>query len=500
MMGVKEGQKALFSYEVDLDKRVRSEHPLRKVQQCVDFTFARNEVAHCYGYNGNVSEDPAVILKMMFLLFFDDVASERELMKIIAERLDYLWFLGYGLDDEIPDHSVLSKARKRWGVKVFEGLFTRVVAQCVAAGLVDGQKIHVDASLIEANASRDSVVKSAPEWIAALKRLYQATESKLQDTTTPQDRLAVNDTAVSTTDPDAGLTRMGSGQSRPRYHHHRVVDDAQGVITAVETTSGAIAENRRLMGLVGQHAATTGVVARTVVADSKYGTVENYVACQQQGIRTHMGDVRAKQTNNPRCQGIFPDTAFTYEAASNTYRCPAGETLVARRLHPRRRTWEYHTARGGCAGCALRPQCTRATYGRTIKRHEHQALLDRAREQAHSPAAYRDRRRRKHLAEGSFADAANNHHFKRSRWCRLWRQQIQDYLIAAIQNVNILLRHVGRSGRMAAAALAATVDRTVLALSRCVPRALTPCSATTAVPNDYGQVALPCRDLGIEQF
>ena len=80
----------------------------------IDFKFVPEEVAHCYGSKGNVSVDPEVIMKMMFLLFYDDVASERELMKIIAERLDY-WFLGYGLEDEIPDYSVLSKARSRLG-------------------------------------------------------------------------------------------------------------------------------------------------------------------------------------------------------------------------------------------------------------------------------------------------------------------------------------------------------------------------------------------------
>jgi len=64
----------------------------------------REEAAHCYGKKGNESVAPEVIMKMMFLLFFDDITSERELMKIIAERLDYLWFLGYGLEEEIPDH------------------------------------------------------------------------------------------------------------------------------------------------------------------------------------------------------------------------------------------------------------------------------------------------------------------------------------------------------------------------------------------------------------
>jgi hypothetical protein len=76
----------------------------------------------------------------MLLLFSDDIKSEGELMRIIPERLDYLWFLGYGLDDQIPDHSVLIKARKRWGKEVFISLFSRVVEQCVEAGLVEGAR------------------------------------------------------------------------------------------------------------------------------------------------------------------------------------------------------------------------------------------------------------------------------------------------------------------------------------------------------------------------
>ena len=106
-----------------------------------------------------MSVDPVIIVKPMLLLFLDDIRSERELMRIVPLRLDYLWFLGYGLEDEVPNHSVLSKARKRWGAEVFERLFVRSVEQCVEAGLVDGSKLHVDASLVAANASRNSVIK-----------------------------------------------------------------------------------------------------------------------------------------------------------------------------------------------------------------------------------------------------------------------------------------------------------------------------------------------------
>jgi transposase len=440
MMGTQDEQASLFSYRVNLDRRVRTDHPLRRANQVVDFGFVRAEVAALYGTNGNESVDPAVILKMMFLLFFENVASERELMRIIPERLDYLWFLGYGLDDEVPNHSVLSKARARWGCEAFEKFFVRTVGQCVAAGLVDGAKLHIDSSLNDAHASCDSVVSAAPSLIAALKAAYQATESKLDDATTPSSYEAVNDRVVCTTDPDATVVRKGSQPPRPRYHHHRAVDDAQGVITAIQTTTGSIAENKLLLPLIQQHEANTDQSVRTAVADSKYGTTENFVACQQWGIRTHLGDARAKQ-HHVRSEGIFPDSAFGYDPHTNTVRCPAGQMMKPRRLHPTKRTWEYHLPKDVCAACVLRAQCTRATaYGRTIHRHEHQALLDQARQQAHSAAARRDRKRRQHLAEVSFADAANHHGFKRARWRRLWRVQIQDWLIAAIQNIKILLK------------------------------------------------------------
>ena len=197
MMGEQKSEPQLFNYAVNLEKRVPANHPLRRVKAVIDFGFVREEVARCYGRNGNESVPPEVILKMMFLLFFDDIKSERELMDIIGERLDYLWFLDYGLEEKIPDHSVLSKARARWGKEVFESLFVRTVAQCVEAGLVDGSKLHVDASLVDADAAKESVIKGTPELITALKRAYRATESKLEQSSTPQSYQPINDRMMS---------------------------------------------------------------------------------------------------------------------------------------------------------------------------------------------------------------------------------------------------------------------------------------------------------------
>ena len=161
MMGHWQKQTELWVEPVHLGRRIPKDHLLRKINRVLDLSFVRAEVAGFYGNNGNMSVDPVIIVKLMLLLFLDDVRSERELMRIVPLRLDYLWFLGYGLEDEVPNHSVLSKARKRWGAEVFERLFVRSVQQCVEAGLVDGSKLHVDASLVAANASRNSVIEVA---------------------------------------------------------------------------------------------------------------------------------------------------------------------------------------------------------------------------------------------------------------------------------------------------------------------------------------------------
>jgi len=124
---------------------------------------------------------------------------------------------------------------------------------------------------------------------------------------------------MSRSDPDAACVRQGSGQSRPRYKHHRVIDDAKGVITATETTPGSIAENKKLMELVDQHEQNTGCRAQIIVADHKYGTSENFVACQQRGITSHMGDALGK-AQQAREKSVFGDEVFTYDPSRDVVR------------------------------------------------------------------------------------------------------------------------------------------------------------------------------------
>lgn len=440
---IQQSEPRLFHYGVNLEKRVRMNNPLRAVKTAIDFGFVREQVAGFYGSDGHESEDPIVIMKLMLLLFLDNISSERELMRIVGERLDYLWFLELDLDDEIPNHSVLSKARRRWGTAVFEDVFIRTVQRCVEAGLVDGSKIHMDGSLVDADAAMKSVHKGAPELIEALRRIYRRESGKLDE---PDDegggkQKRQGSSAVSSTDPDATLSRKhAKDPARLRYKNHRAVDDYCGVITAVETTAGEVAENHKLIDLVKQHEGNTGYPVGVVVADAQYGTNENFAACQEQHIRSHMKDMRSTLQRDRERRGIFLQSDFQYDADTETYICPAGQRLTKTKSVDRG-FYSFFSKAEVCKACALRNRCmTSKRHVRKLKRHVAHELIERGRAESQSGWARRDRRRRQHLMEGSFADARNRHGFKRARWRRLHNQRIQDYLIAACQNLRIFLR------------------------------------------------------------
>jgi hypothetical protein len=334
----------------------------------------------------------------------------------------------------------------------------RIVQQCVEAGLVEGRKIHIDASLVEANASLSSVKPLKPEIVSAIELTAREQIQKLDEQDDEQDPPAeggsgstigqyskTNRQFRSKTDPDATLVRQGGLKSRLRYKTHRVVDDAHEIITAVETTTGAVDEASQLLGLIEAHQDTTDQAVQTVIADARYGSVNNLIGCQKSGIRAHLKLLGESTRGKGRSEGIYSEEHFSYDPLSNTYRCPANQIMKPRRLHPQRLTWEYVTAKGTCLACKLRQFCTRSRSGRTIHRHRDQELLDKARKIANSTAAKRHLKRRQHLMERSFADAANCHGLKRSRWRGLWRQAIQDLLIATVQNLRKLLRHLSQT-------------------------------------------------------
>jgi len=428
MMGrqTKGRQLKMFYRGLCLDQRVRSNHPLRQVKQLVDFDFIYQMVAPTYGVNGNVSVPPPVILKLMLLLVFYNVRSERELMTTLPERLDWLWFIDFDLDDDLPDHSVLSKARSRWGTAAFKHFFERIVCQCVAAGLVDGAKIFMDSSLIQADASNHSII-NLNSLKSRLNRHYQELEARLEEL--PADWKGngkLNRTHLSTTDPDASLVSKGKVRSQLSFKVHRAVDAETEVITATEVTSGAVNEGQLLPDLIDQHTANTASQVEVVVADSQYGTIHNYLECHDRGLEAHIPPLKDGQVRN----GRFSDEAFTYDPKDDVYLCPAGQRLQRTRYDRNRETFQYQGQAKICQACSLRDQCTDAKTARTLRRHLRHDEIQLMRERAQSCGSQKDLRTRQHLMERSFARAVR-FGFKRARWRRLWRVRIQEYLTGA---------------------------------------------------------------------
>jgi hypothetical protein len=198
-----------------------------------------------------------------------------------------------------------------------------------------------------------------------------------------------------------------------------------------------------MVPLLESHHANTGRGAEMVVADSKYGTIENFLACHDRGLEAHIPDLREASVKRTEKLKIFPEEQFQYDPQSDTYRCPAGNRLKPKSLHSHRQSRDYTAPRKVCAVCPLRERCTRNKSGRTIKRHLRQEELDRMREASRSTWAKRDIKTRQHLMERSFA-RGTWYGFDRARWRRLWRARIQEYLIAAIQNIEVLLSYGGQ--------------------------------------------------------
>jgi len=429
-------QHKLFITGFNLDKRIPKDHILRDIHKQIDFDFIYKEVKHVYGIKGNVSVPPPVILKLMLLLILYNVRSERELMATLPLRLDWLWFLGYDLEDDIPNHSVLSKARTRWGVDTFKKFFELILWQCVEAGLVDGSKSFVDSSLVDANASNNSVINTQ-SLKKYLNKSYRHLEERLDDIkrqkTTP-----ANKQYMSTTDPDASVVRQGKGVSKLRYKTHRAVDEKHEVITATKVTTGSVDDGDVLDEMIDLHEQNTRKKIDTVVADTKYGSIENYLHCHDKGIKTHIPSIEESNRGSGRRKGIFSKKDFIYNTDTDTFICPANNVLTRQKFKKKRKHYEYKASSKACNECHLRDKCTRSKSGRTLKRHVRQDDLDAIVKSTKSKESKVDLKTRKHLSERSFA-RSTQYGFKRARWRNLWRMEIQDYLIAAIQNIKILI-------------------------------------------------------------
>ncbi|MBN2212361.1 MAG: transposase, partial [Sedimentisphaerales bacterium] len=247
---------------------------------------------------------------------------------------------------------------------------------------------------------------------------------------------------VSTTDPDARLGKK-YGHTTLGYKDHRVVDDRCGIITATLTTPANVNDEKLLPEAMEAHQSHTATSVQTVVADKAYGVIDNYRYLQEEGITPCISHKRHPNIHPE----LFDRDRFGYDSRKDVYLCPAGHGLRRRGSGAEVETQVYGIDRSVCEACPYLTQCVHSdTQGRTISRKAGTEAMEWADACLSRVERKRLLARRKARAEGSFADAANQHGFKRARWRGLVKMTMQNLMIAAVQNLRKRMRYAGLSG------------------------------------------------------
>src|SRR3954451_6149458 len=156
-MGIKEREFRPLPDYLSLEELVPKDNFYRRLEQRLDLSFVRELVADRYAAVGRHSVDPVVFFRLQLVMFFEGIRSERRLMEIAADRLSIRWYLGYDLNEPLPDHSSLTRIRERYGLEIFRSFFEGIVQMCFEAGLVRGDELFFDSTKVKANADIDSL-------------------------------------------------------------------------------------------------------------------------------------------------------------------------------------------------------------------------------------------------------------------------------------------------------------------------------------------------------
>jgi transposase len=403
-----------------IERLIPDDHILKKVDQAVDFSWLADEVRDSYcPDNGRPGIDPECALRLMLAGFFHGIVHDRKLLREAQVNLAIRWFAGYGLDEELPHHSSLGVIRERWGAERFKRILQRTVSMCAAAGLVNVETVHVDATLIRADVSWESL--SAAHADAAL----QANPPE-----------GGGGKKHSRTDPDATMaTSSQRYHLEPSYKQHTAVD-ANGIVVDVEVTTGETSEGKELLAVIDRVEATVGQAVKRVSADAGYSHAANYDALEQREIEAVIPPQKTGRAGNQ-----VPASRFKYDAANDVVRCPRNQRL--KRRSRQKNGWIYRCSAKTCRHCPLRNSCLppSASSRSILIVDGYPALLRARRRWPERDESTREiYKRHRFLVEGIHGEAKTQHGLRRAVRRRLWNVAIQAYLTAAVINLKRLVR------------------------------------------------------------
>src|SRR5215204_919229 len=210
MMGLK-ARAVTARHTVSLEELVPADDFYRHLDRVLDLAFVRDLVRDTYALAGRRSIDPVVFFRLQLILFCEGLRSERQLLRVVADRLSLRWYLGYDLGERLPDHSSLTRIRDRYGLEVFRRFFEAVVERCQAAGLVWGRELYIDGTKVEANAALHSL---RPRFSveAHLRQLFpDEAAPPAAEERTPEPAPVAPPAALPTAPPD-GLAAANAGR------------------------------------------------------------------------------------------------------------------------------------------------------------------------------------------------------------------------------------------------------------------------------------------------
>ncbi len=410
-----------------LDRLIPEDHVLMRVDRVLDLSWLREEVADCYcADNGRPGIDPEVALRLMLAGMLLGYVHDRRLLREARAHLAIRWFIGYGLHEELPHHSSLTRIRQRWGEARFKEIFRRTVQACLEANVAKGEVVHVDASLIRADVSWESLAAHHAEKVIR--------ENPVEDEAGKKGGGRGGGGSVSRTDPDARLARKSARTGfEPSYKHHAAVDDERGVVLDVTVTEGTRNEREMMASHIEAVSELSGRAPSVVTADSGYAYSKVYGELERRGVEAL---IPAKKEPS---QSRVPLQLFHYDARNEVVKCPGGKTLRPRQATERGRSYVSKTR--DCAGCALRPDClSKSRTSRTVLiPHAYPALL-RARRR-HVRWGEEERllwRRHMGRSEGYHGEAKSWHGLGRAVRRGLANMKIQSYLTATAVNLKRL--------------------------------------------------------------
>ena len=445
MMGRQTVDQSQLFYLFNLEERIPESHLLRRLNPVVLQVLAdlREKLAPFYSEIGRPSIDPELMIRMLIVGYCYGIRFERRLCEEVEMHLAYRWFCRLDLDDRVPDHSTFSVNRhgRFRDSDILRRVFEAVVRACMDAGLVKGDGFAVDASVIEADASRyhgkapDEIDWSLPE---RQTRAVAEFLTALDDEDPDADRKLPK--AISPVDPCSAWTAKANKRVQFGYGLNYLIDIESAIIVDVEATPArTYDEVVATKVMIKRTDERIGLKPKRLAADTAYGSAKFLSWLIGTGITPRI----PVWDKGRREDGTFSRSDFAFDKKRNVYVCPTGKLLTTTgRIHDGR-TILYLASTRDCGSCPIKPQCTPNMTFRKIPRDVHEDARDQARALMGSPGFVKSRDERKKV-EMRFAHLKTHHRFERMRLRGLSGARDEFHLAAIVQNLKTLANRAWR--------------------------------------------------------